>query len=352
VKKSKYFASDESETLANNIKTKLSDWRQWISNTGLRENWIKSYRYYYGKHFDLNSSGLTGAGIKSHGSDGELKAVTINHFRNLLRHVLVLTTNQKPAFDCRAINSDLKSLQQARLGNNILDAYLREKRLGQYLKKAAEHALVFGKGFVYVSWEPSSGRPHTTEDYQDEETGETKQKIVYEGDVEISTPSVFDVYMDQTQEDFAKCQWVAIRTYRNKFDLAARYTDKKDAIEGLPTKDDLEGTGSLTFQTLDETSDVPVYHFYHKRSDSMPNGRYMIFCDSDTILYDGPIPYSRLPIFRIVPGEIFGTTEGYSDAFDLIPLQEAISVSDQVYLQINRPSVFREFLYLTGPTSP
>src|SRR5207302_15028 len=56
-----------------------------------------------------------------------------------------------------------------------------------------------------------------------------------------------------------------------------------------------------------------------------PNGRLLIYCESDVVLYDGPMRYRRLPVFRIVPGEIYGTTEGYTDAFDLIGIQEALN---------------------------
>jgi hypothetical protein len=59
----------------------------------------------------------------------------------------------------------------------------------------------------------------------------------------------------------------------------------------------------------------------------MPNGRLMIYCDADCVLYDGPTPYDEhLPSFRIVPGEVFGTVEGYTDFFDLQGIQEAIDV--------------------------
>jgi hypothetical protein len=52
----------------------------------------------------------------------------------------------------------------------------------------------------------------------------------------------------------------------------------------------------------------------------------MLFLNADIILYDGPIPYAKLPCDRIIQGEIHGTIEGYADAWDLMPLQEAYNV--------------------------
>lgn len=318
-----YFAAKDKFQLAADLESKITAWSEGISSSGLKDRWIKSYRYYYGRQFGGRSF-AGDSGISEAGESGELKLVTVNHYRNLLKHIHILTTNQKPAFDVRAINSDLKSLQQAKLANNILDAYLREKRLARYLKNAAEHALVFGKGFVYVTWDTTLGNPHTVKDVENQ-SGTVTQQIQYEGDVLVRTPSVFDVYNDQTSEDFSKIEWVVIREWKNKFNLAIRYPEEQDKILSLKTKSEMEKSIKMSFQDLDETSDVPVYAFYHKRTDALPNGRFVLFCDNETVLYDGPIPYDGLPIYRIVPGEIFGTTEGYTDGFDLLGLQEVVN---------------------------
>lgn len=320
-----YFASQDAKELSHDLEGRFDGFLGRIGSDGVRTRWLKSAQLYFGQHF--NTSDFNDSAIKKGGKEGELQLLTVNHYRNLIKHILIMATNQRPSFDVRAINSDLKSLQQAKLGNNILDSYLKEKRLSRYLKTAAEQALVFGKGFVKITWEPSLGRPHTVDRQVDELTGEvTSERMIYEGDVDVSTPSPFDVYVDPTQEDWNKCEWILIRSFRNKYSLASRYVDLKNEIEELPTKEELDGRIYQSLLHVDETSDVPIYEFYHKRTDALPNGRYMLFCNGDTVLYDGPIPYKSLPVYRITPGEIFGTTEGYTDAFDLMALQEAINV--------------------------
>jgi hypothetical protein len=322
-----YFAKKDAKDLASHLEQRIGDFGNYISRVGLKGRWEKSYQLYYGRHFSgTYSSNMGQGGIGEAGENGELKLLTVNHYRNFIKHILVLTTNQKPAFDVRAVNSDLESLQQARLGNNVLDAYLKEKRLYRYLRDAAEHALVFGKGFIELSWEPTAGREYMVSEEMDPETGESRPKIVYEGDVEAGNPSPFDVYCDQSCEDWSKVKWVTIRCFKNKYDLAERYSHVRDEILDLPTKSDLDRSMANSFSNVDETADVPVFKFYHERTPSMPNGRYMLFCTSGTVLYDGPIPYSKLPVFRITPGDVFGTTEGYTDAFDIMPIQEAINV--------------------------
>lgn len=335
-----YFATLKAEEVAAHLEGKLTDQASYLESTNTKARWIKAYELYYGRHF-RGTAGWEDSGIGKGGDQGELALLTVNHYRNLLKHIHILTTNQKPAFDVRAINSDLKSLQQARLANNILDAYLREKRLARYLKTAAEHALVFGKGFIKITWDKALGKPITSEiakgeDQQpliDEVTQAPVQRLVYEGDVDVSCPSPFDVYCDPSADDWNKIQWVCVRSYKNKFDLAARYPKAKDKIEGLERNTDT--TRIVNFTKLDESVDVPVYEFFHKRTDSLPNGRYVLFCDNSTVLYDGPIPYKKLPVYRIVPGEIFGTTEGYSDGFDLMGMQEAFNAMASTALSNN-----------------
>lgn len=327
-----YFASEDPKTVAHYMIEKLSEWRQYLNRNGLQKKWWKSYRLYYGKHFFKNL-GYQDSEIIRTGEKGELAAFAVNHYRNLIKHTLALTCEQKLAFDCMAVNSDSQSINDARNGNKILDAYMTQKKTFRYMRRAAEMSQVFGKGFVLPTWDTSLGRPYGKKLVTDEndepvldEEGNPQEKIVYEGDLDTRTPSVFDTYVDQSCEDWDQRSWENIRLFKNKFDLAIQYPHVANDILDLPTKDELDGIKYLTFQNYNETADIPVYYFYHKRTHSMPNGRLLIYCSDDCVLYDGPIPYKTLPLKRIVPGEIFGTTEGYSDAFDLMGIQEAVNV--------------------------
>ena len=317
-----YFATKPAKELVSYLEQKLTSWSEHSRSVGLIDKQQMSYNYYYGNHFKNASSG--GTAIKSGGKKGELKLVAANHYRNLLRHILVMTTSQKPAFDARAKNTDLKSLQQARLGNNILDGYIRDKRLGRYLKRAGETGLVLGKGFVECVWEPSLGQPYSKMMIPNE-YGEPVEKIVYEGDVDLTSLFPNQVYVDPDLDDFGKAEYVNVKKWKNKYNLAARYPDMADSIMKLPTKRDLyRDQFGLFYGNEESESLVCVNAFYHTRTEAARNGRYVLYGDSNSIMYDGPIPYSRLPVFRLVPGEIIGTTEGYTDGFDLLTLQEVI----------------------------
>lgn len=331
-----YFATRTAVEVVSELITQKQRWNQAPSQMGLRSRWRRSFNLYYGNHFQ-NSGNGNRAGIQRLGEKGELAGLAVNHYRNLIKHTLVLSCGQKPSFDVRAVNTDESSLNQSRLGDNILQADFKQKRVGKHLKGVAERSQVLGKAFSVQLWEPSLGKPAGVQSVKGEdgqemmdEDGTPMERVVYEGDIASYTLSPYDVFNDQGLEDWEHNEWVDLRIYKNKFNLAAQYPHLKDKIENLALKGAGDDSRRYQFgQGEDSTTQAPIFYFIHKRTHALPNGRMIIYCDPDCVLFDGPAPppYDEiLPVFRIVPGEVFGTTEGYSDAFDLIGIQEAIDV--------------------------
>lgn len=311
-----YFAADSADITSSVLLDKAKNWNDNITANGYLDKLKRMYRAYHGSYYTVDGS--DGHEISFSGEQGELAQLPVNHFRNIAEHIIVMTTSNRPVMQTRAVNTDYKSLRQTILANNILDYYMREKRLEEYFHKAVTYSIVLGAGFIKIDWNSTSGEIY---DYIEE----TKTEI-REGDIEFSNLSPFDVVFDSTKEN-QDHDWVLVRTWKNKYSLAAKYPELKEKILSLKTKSDLEKYRfSFNINSGTEfTDDVPVYEFYHKKDDSLPDGRYIRFLDSDIILHDIPMPYRVLPIFRISPGDILGTPYGYSPLFDLLPLQEAIN---------------------------
>jgi hypothetical protein len=238
-----------------------------------------------------------------------------------------MITATRPAMEARSVNTDYKSLIQTKLANGLLDYYMREKRLERYLKTAVEYAIVLGSGYIKMEWNATGGEIYDHIDPEiDPVTGEVINPgfPVYEGDVSFCNLSPFDVCVDSTKED-QKHDWVLVRSYKNKFDLAAKYPEQADRIKGMPSKTEYE---RYRFNSLGlyETDDIPVYEFYHKKTDCMQDGRYLMFLDYDLTLMDTPMPYDELPIFRVACSNIIGTPYGYTPLFDLLPIQDAVNM--------------------------
>jgi len=323
-----YFATLSGDELLGELKKRIHTYYNWVEKTGQGSFWRRSYELYYGNHV----LGQTELESNNAGNDGELTAFGVNYYRNLVRHVLSLTCSQKPSYDVRAINSDTQAAQQARLASGILDSYLVEKRLGRHQKIAAEMSLVFKVGYVVTTWNPALGRPYTVEQRQTE-NGEIVEKVIYEGDAEITSKTPWNVMYDPNLRDWTKNKWIVVRSYENKFDLATRYPDQADLIKALDPKDDLEKYNYKNFSNLEfvtdhfETELIPVYEFYHLPTDSVPQGKYCKFVGTDIMLYEGPYQYKKkLPVQRITPGEKFDSAEGYTEFRDIVVLQKVLNV--------------------------
>jgi len=307
-----YFAAREAKEAASVLLEKATDWKNTLTTNGYLEKLKTCVASYHGAYFTDTSSGHT---ITFAGEQGELAQLPVNHIRNLAQHMYVMTTSSRPSMEARAANTDYKSSAQVTLANGLLDYYMREKRLERYINKAVELSIVLGSGYVKIEWDATTGNVIE----EDEETGEK----IYEGDIKFTNVSPFDVVFDVNREDNDH-DWILIRTYKNKFDLAAKYADLEDKILALDTKDEKDKYSLQIFRKV-ESDQVEVWTMYHKKSDAMPEGRELVFLSEDVVLHDQPLPYRRIPVFRMSPNEILGTAFGYSNLFDLLPLQEGIN---------------------------
>lgn len=314
-----YFALKPADQLASVMLQKADGWQVFLNSSGYLEKLRNAWKAYYGAYYNDVSNGHQ---IAFSGDQGELVNLPVNHFRNLASNIVNMTTANRPAMNARAMNTDNKSVIQAKLANGILDYYLREKKLERFLKRATELAVVMGAGFIKLEWNATMGAVY---DYMDDADGNPDPSMpIYEGDIEFTTYSPFDVVMDGTKEG-NNHDWYLIRGFKNKYDLAAKYPDLADKIIGLATKNEYQKYMIGLNNIIEETDDVPVYEFYHKKTDAMPNGRYMLFCDDEVIMQDIGLPYRVLPLFRMSAGDILGTPYGYTPMFDFLPIQEALN---------------------------
>lgn len=310
-----YFAAKKPEEVAAVLYNKVGGWCTSLEANGYLDKLRAMYCSYHGAYYrDMGS----GHQVTFSGEQGELVNLPVNQFRNIATNMLVMTTSNRPTMQCRSTNTDYKSLRQTLLANNILDYYMREKKLETFLKKAVEYAIVYGAGFVVMQWNATTGK--------EVDFDEATNTHIYEGDIEFENLSPFDVIYDNTKESGIH-DWVLIRRWKNKYDLAAKYPEYADKIKSLQTKSDLFRFRLGMSSLLDYTDDVEMIEFFHKRTDSMPDGRYMLFLSQDIVLQDTPNPYRVLPVFRIAPSDIHGSPYGYTPMFDLLPLQEYLNSS-------------------------
>ncbi len=301
-----YWAALPPEEIGSELKHRIEEYGEYLEASGLMEELRRSYEKFYGQSV-----------IRDTGRQGELKQIRVNEYASLIRSIHSMVTAQRPAWEPRATNTDVKSQAQTILASGLLDYYAREKRMERYLKQAALTALFLREGWVSVTWDANQGEPYAT----DPESG----KPIMEGDAKYRVYRLNDVIRDVNKED-TDHDWLMTRDYVNKFDEAAKFPELAEKIVGLQTeRATLEEFRIRPVWTdREESVLIPKYTFYHRPTDSMPNGRMIEMLGDDLIVFDGSLPYRRVPLYSMTAEDMLETAFGHSPAFDLLPIQEAI----------------------------
>jgi len=325
-----YFAKDVPENAIAYLEDKAKTWYDIMQSNNYLDKMITSWAYYYGKFHDASHE------ITFSGESGELLNFPIGHYGNIGRHILNNITGSRPAFQCRAVNTDRKSMVQADLGNAILNYYAREKRFERKWKKAAEYAVVMGSGFTLTEWNSTKGGISGYKDFDpeliysydeydrplDQEGFLLEKTPIFRGDVEMRVVSPLDVVFDFTKDDSELNDWYLVRTFMNKYDLAAKFPERRAEILAIDSR---SSARRISLSPYDETCDIPVYQFFHRSTEALAEGRYMLYLNSELCLDDVALPYPDLPVQRISAGDILGSSFGYTTLFDLIPIQDAVN---------------------------
>jgi len=308
-----YFANKPKDDAAAILLDRAASFYQTLNSNAYLDKLCRMWEFYHGHY---NSGFGTGHSISFTGEQGELTQLPINHFRNIAEHIITMITSNRITMEARSVNTDYKSMSQTYLANGILDYYMRQKNLEKFIYNAVRMAVVLGSGFIKIEWNATEG-----EEYDfDEETG----KFNYNGDIEFSNLSPFDVVVDGTKESWNN-EWILTRSFQNKYNLMAKYPEFKDKILTIQDKNTRSNYYRMVIFSNDQTDDIPVYEFFHKKTEACPQGRYMLFLARDIVLLDIPMPYKEIPVFRLVPGEYIGTPYGYTPMFDIYPIQEGIN---------------------------
>lgn len=312
-----YFANKSTEECVSILEDKIKDWEDSISDSGLLSKIHKSWRFFHGNFNDSGDLNAASHEILSTGDQGELLYFPVNHFRNIGEHIINLTTANRPSMQAQAVNNDSKSVSQAYLANGLLDYYLREKNLEKTLKKAVDYAVVLGEGWVKMEWNATAG---DVVGYN-----EDTKTYVHNGDIEYKAVHPMDVIRDVYRDDSESHDWLIVKSYKSKADLMAKYPEFADKLEKVETRE-VEQKTRLTVGKSNKSDQIAVYEFFHNRTDSTQDGRYILFVNSEIAFIDLPLPYRFLPVFDMRYADVMGTPFGYTVLFDLMPIQEAINM--------------------------
>lgn len=137
----KYFWRKSTTECVQSLVKKASDYYNYINATGKMALWRLCFEQY-------NRGFITLGSISRGGVEGELLNLPINEFRNVVDHVIGLTTHDKLAFEPQPVNNDYSTAAQVTLAKGILGDYSRTHGMDRVCDKTAENAYIFGEGSV------------------------------------------------------------------------------------------------------------------------------------------------------------------------------------------------------------
>lgn len=305
-----YWASKPQDEIGQELMRKVEDYNEYLKSSGIMSELKESYDAFYG------SSQLGSAGAQ-----GELTTIEVNHYGSLMRSIHTMVTSNRPAWEPRAANTDVKSQSQCILAAGLLDYYSREKRMERFIDQGLLTALILKESWISTTWDANSGEVYST----DPDT----QEPIMEGDIAYKLFRLNEVIRDVNRDD-SQHTWLGVVEFVNKHDEAAKYPDYADKLTALDTdKASIEHTRlrPMWANQQDHKNDlIARYTFYFDKTPALPNGRMVVLFSDDCVVFDGALPYRRLPVRQVAVEEMIESAFGHAPGFDLLPLQKAINI--------------------------
>lgn len=311
-----YWANLPADELLNALKTRVDRFDDHLDTSGMMNQLKQSYSAFYGD-----------TQIQDAGSQGQLKAIKINHYASLVRNLNSLVTNQKVSWQAVAANTDVESQSAAILATGLLDYFMKEERLDRTFKNAALQASFLREAWVSTTWDVTRGEIMAV----DPDT----QAPVNEGSLAFAMFLLPDVIRDVNRTD-SQHDWLITRRLKNKFEIMAQFPEYQDTIGSISTDSYKREKISIApvLHREQETDLIHFFTFYFKPSAVLPNGRMVEFVEGQ-VLTDGPLPYERIPLVRIAAEDMTDSPFGHAPMLDVLPLQQGIDTLASILLSNN-----------------
>lgn len=314
---------------------KISEWRQYCTSRGLSDLWERKLSNYYG----MSGDGYSSQRALEGGTEGELTNIKVNDLHKLVQDQLVVITATRPAGVAKAINSDSKSLKNARTGTAVAEFYLSQAGFEQTFLNGALMCLLIDEGYFDLLWDKDAGddvRPDV-----DHQTGKPlPNKVIKSGDLKLRLHAPYNVARDPSMKIDAQ-KWNIISILLNRFDLAAMYPAFKDQI--LMAAQD--SVSQLKLQERKGDDNVYLHLVVHDRTPAVPEGRYS-FIIGDHLVGDMKLPFPEYPVDRISPEDVIEGPTGYCASNDVMAMEQ---ITDALHSSVTTNNITFGGQSLVGP---
>lgn len=331
----RYWATLPARELAPRVIQRFRDWRRYCRDVGHTKKALGGLLYYHG--WNRIRDRASELGLKS-GTYDYIHMV-VNEVRQGVQRVLAMLASRTPRMEPVAASQSAGAREETIMAREVLQHVHRLHQKDSLHAEVRKLAFLMGEAYRLILWNGAKGKPLAAAPGEDGQP----RPVAHEGDFENSICSLLDVARDPTVRTWEKVPWTIVRTYENKHELAARYPELATKIRGLSfrgTASDDEFIEDVLDVVVRNSSTfngdtIPVYNFYHVDGSAAPGG-LAFTCLTDSIWLGEPTsnpyanntqpPHAHLPVKRLAPDTMWGSTLGDTNVFDALGLSDATNI--------------------------
>lgn len=235
-----------------------------------------------------------------------IKRLKINHLFDITETKVSQMTRLKSDILVLPRHNEWDDRAAAKVANAVLKNINEQQEFDSKVTDCQRMARVLGEVYMFAKFNPEIGDLHPSY-IEAKDLGLTEitlpdgkkhnlDKPIRVGDVEYNIEYPWRVLL-QRKSQFKDIDWAFRISIVEKDKVIKDYPETK---KSLNDQDDayIYNTELMRVETLEGS--IPVYEFYHKKTEYLPNGAYIKFTDtaileeSDSLLKSGNLPFVRL----------------------------------------------------------
>lgn len=197
-------------------------------------------------------------------------------FKNL-RFIHSQMSANPPSVIAEPTSSDPDDRLKARAADRIVHHGRRKYRLAEKIDLLTLTTLVYGTGFLKQVWDTSLGEIVDIDE---------NDNVVLEGDINITVPSVWDVYIDFHAETMADIRYVFHKIHMPLESAISQWPDQEDLLRRAHKENNqkVPGTGNNSQQPQQEEI-IEIYEYWEKGlQENGYDGRHALHLADGTVL--------------------------------------------------------------------
>ncbi len=329
---------------------------------------LLAHRHFYGAlPTDFLGDMPSSAEVTRAGEQFENVELRVNWLRAHQNAKQQIITAPKMTWGAQCANTDSRSMADAARGATILEA---EWKQGPWERAAIDARLgagIYGEEFVFVYWlttageaiqyinaqpavEASPGAPPDEANPAGMPPVEARpaapSRVEYTGDLVCHQVSSWNAFCDETSPSWIASPWKSARVLEDRWDLIARFPDKRDEILAASESPGIAATGpGNTTVNVDGTGKVLCHYFFHKRTPGLPRGLQAVALSPECVLEFLPLAkrHHTPPIHQAKDGVLKGSPRGYTNFWEAMAAQ-SLATNIQGSLATNIVTFAKQFV--------